>query len=509
MKTKISIAIVMSGLLISGCTKDFENININPNAPQEVTSPQLLLPAIIKNSAKSHFYSSMTRGNIIADYYSNQYVSGFDDAWAPSQVEGYFLWSTYDRLRDVENLLSLSRSKGFKNNEGAGLVLKAWMFQVVTDIYGDIPFSEAVKGKMGANFAPKFDSQEDVYYGLLDILKNANDLLASGSDPLSGDIMLEGKPLRWRQFANSLRLRLLMRMSGKTNLKIDVAKEMSDIVNNPAKYPLFTSNADQAALTYLVEAGNEFPGFNDTPASDRHLSTTLEKNLKERNDPRIHYYATPTPAGTAANKIVYAGVPNGVSSAVDAAYNGGRNDQSSLSLLLTPISAFPKASQTASQSLLMTYSEVQFILAEARERGLITTGSAETYYLNGIKDQFAYLSSRIPSNFDFPKAADIQAPAAYYEQPLVKYSGTQSERLYKIGLQKWFALFNGGFEGWSEWRRTGVPLEIKAGPNSAIKEIPRRSRYPISEQRLNSDNYNKAIQAQGPDDLLTRVWWNK
>jgi len=508
MKSKL-IGIAIFGLLLTGCTKDFEDINKNPNAPEEVTSPQLLLPAIIKNATKSHFYSSMTRGNIIADYYSNQYVSGFDDAWAPSQLDDYFLWNYFGKLRDVENLLTLSRSNGLKNNEGAGLVMKAWMFQVVTDIYGDIPFSEATTGKSHANFAPKFDSQEDIYYGLLDMLENANELLSTGSDPLEGDILLGGKTLRWRQFANGLRLRLLMRISGKSNLKIDVAKEMNAIISDQAKNPLFTSHLDQAALTYLNEAGNEFPGYNDTPSSDRHLSTTLEKILKDRSDPRIHYFATPTPAGTANGQVIYAGVPNGISSAAEAAYNGGSNHQSSLSLLLTPVSAFAKASKTASQSLLMTYSELQFILAEARERELITTGSAETYYLNGIKDQFDYLGSRIPDNFDFPKAADVRATAAYYELPLIKYTGSPAEKLYKIRLQKWLALFNGGFEGWSEWRRTGVPSEIKAGTDSAINEMPRRSRYPISEQRLNPENYNQAVQQQGADNLLTRVWWDK
>lgn len=495
--------------MLTGCTKDFEEINKNPNAAQEVTATQLILPAIIKNTAKSHFYASMTRGNIIADYYSNQYVSGYNDAWAPSQVDDYFLWTFYDKLRDVENLLSLSKAKGLKNNEGVELILKAWMFQTITDIYGDIPFSEAIKGKSDGNFAPAYDTQENVYYGMLEMLKNANTLLSEGQDPLNGDIMLEGKPMRWRQFANSLRLRMLLRISSKSGLKIDVSKEMSDIVNNPTLFPLFTSFQDQAALTYLNEAGNEFPGFNDTPASDRHLSTTLETILKDRNDPRIHYYAAPTPASVAANTIAYAGVPNGISSSEEANYNGGKNNQSSLSLLLTPVSAFSNSSKTASQSLFMTYAELQLILAEARERNLINTGSAESYYFNAMKDHFRYLASRIPENFNFPKAADILPLDSYYNQPLVQYEGTSAEKLYKIRLQKWLVLFNGGFEGWSEWRRTGVPSEIKAGPNSALKEVPRRSRYPVSEQRLNATHYNEVVQRQGADDLQTRVWWNK
>ncbi|MEP7259476.1 MAG: SusD/RagB family nutrient-binding outer membrane lipoprotein, partial [Flavitalea sp.] len=94
-------------------------------------------------------------------------------------------------------------------------------------------------------------------------------------------------------------------------------------------------------------------------------------------------------------------------------------------------------------------------------------------------------------------------------QPDVAYTGTTEEKLYKIRIQKWFTLFYNGFEGWSEWRRTGTPKETAPGPNSAINVWPRRSRYPLSEQTINSDNYQKALQVQGPDDLVTPVWWNK
>jgi hypothetical protein len=510
MKSNIIIAgIAISTLMMPGCTKDFGSINKNPNATEQVENPQLLIPSILKTAVRDYFYSAMTRGDIIGDYYANQYVSGYDDAWAPSEVQGYFLWSFYDRLRDVENLINLSRTRQFKNNEGVGLILKAWMFQVMTDIYGDIPFSEAVQGKTGNNFTPKFDSQEQIYYGLLDMLKTANDLLTAGNDRIDGDILLEGKAMRWRMFANGLRLRLMMRMSGKTNLQVDVAKEMQEIAGNPTKYPLYASYVDQTTFNFLDEVNNEFPGYNSVPVNDMHLSLTMEKNLTLLKDPRVSYFALPTIAGLAENKRTYAGVPNGISAAADAAYNGGKDHQSGIGPVLQPLSAFPQASKTAAQGMILTYSEVQFILAEARERNLITTGDAATYYLNGIKDQFAYLSSRIEGKFTFPKASDIQPDAAYYLQPAVKYEGTTQEKLYKIRQQKWLALFNNGFEGWSEWRRTGVPSETKAGPNSAIQEMPRRARYPISEQRLNSTNYSKVIQAQGPDNLITRMWWNK
>ncbi len=509
---KRSIIYIAFGLFLSaGCTKDFQTINKDPNNAEDVQNPQLLIPAIIKNSVRNYSYQSEFTASVAGDYYANQYTSGFDDAWTPGQVTGNFLWNFYEQLRDVENLRLLSHSKGYANNEGVALVLRSWLFQVLTDNFGDIPYSQAIQGKTTGNFAPAFDKQEDIYYGLLDSLKNANTLLSTGKDPINSDILLGGSALRWREFANGLRLRLLMRMSGKTGLTIDVASEMNAIASDPATYPLFTSNADQAALNYVNELNNEFPAYHNNPIGDYHLSTTLETNLKNLSDPRIAYYASPTPASLVGGTPAFGGVPNCIGT-IESAYNGGTNYQSQVAPVLQPVAntAGITASPTAAQGLLMTYAEVQFILAEAKELGLISVGDPATYYMNGINDQFAYLESRLNvANFDYPKASDITPDPGYFTQPGVAYAGTQAEKLYMIRLQKWFALFYNGYEGWSEWRRTGVPKETQVGPNSAIAEWPRRTRYPLSEQTVNSTNYTNALQVQGPDDLVTRIWWNK
>ena len=155
----------------------------------------------------------------------------------------------------------------------------------------------------------------------------------------------------------------------------------------------------------------------------------------------------------------------------------------------------------------MSYSELQFILAEAREKGFITTGNAETYYLNGIRNQFTYYSSRIPDSFTLPTAAQVIPPSTYYTQEGVAYTGSQEEKLRKIYIQKWLALFLNGGEAWSHWRRTGVPT-ITPAPNS-VGYIPVRYIYPADEQRLNEENYSSAIGLLGgPDELTTKLWWD-
>jgi len=519
MNSKLFIRSAVFALLVfTGCTKNFDTLNENPNSPQQVKNEQFLLPAIIITSVRNYSYQAQFGGSVVSDYYANQYTSGFDDHWTASQTEGGFLWNFFDQLKDVENLRVLSHEKGDKNNEGVSLVLWSWMFQVMTDNFGDMPYSEAVQGKTTGNFAPVYDKQEDIYYSLMDSLKVANTLLSTGTDPINSDILMGGSAMRWREFANGLRLRLLLRMSGVIGAKIDVGTEMNTIVSDPATYPLFASNDDQAALEFTDELNNEFPAYHNPPIGDYHLSTTFETNLKDLNDPRIAFFAMPTPASYGSNNPVYAGVPNCIGT-IESTYNGGSNNQSQESPILMPYLGYPNyASKTAAQGLLLTYSEVQFILAEAKERGLISAGDdAATYYMNGINAQFAYDESRLDvlnqgipsSDHNFTKSSNIVPDPSYFTQPGVAYTGTTDEKLYKIRIQKWFSLFYNGFEGWSEWRRTGVPKETMIGPSSAISAWPRRTRYPLSEQTVNTANYNAALQVQGPDDLLTKVWWNK
>lgn len=509
MNSKLFIGSLALGLLFSaGCTKRFDTINQNPNQPDHISNEQLFLPSIIKNSVRNYSYISQFGAPVLGDYYANQYNSGFDDAFTASQVEGSFLWNFFGVLRDVENYRILSNQKGDQNNEGVGLVLRCWMFQVMTDNYGDMPYSQAVQGKTAGIFQPAYDKQEDIYYALMDSLKRANTLLATGTDPINSDILMGGSALRWQEFANSLRLRLLMRMSNVSGAKIDVGAEMSAIAGDPSTYPVFTSYNDQAALQFLADNGFEFPAYHNSPIGDYHLSTTLETNLKLLNDPRIAYFAMPTPASLGSGTPVYAGVPNGIGTS-ETTWNGGANNQSQEAPILMPVSGYSFASPTAAQGMLMSCAEVQFILAEGKERGLITTGSdAETYYLKGIHDQFSYDSSRL-TLLTLPFPTNITASPAYYTQPGVAYTGSTDEKLYKIRIQRWFSMFYTGFEGWSEWRRTGVPKETMIGPSSAISAWPRRIRYPLSEQTVNTTNYNAAVAVQGPDDLLTRVWWNK
>ncbi len=503
---KFLIICLTFGILTGACTAEFEEINTNPNATENITNPGLLLPRIIRVGADNLWDCSWDRGAVFADQIGYQYASSFTNIFR-SDAQGYYLWSYYSLYRDLSAAIKISEEMGYANYQGIYLVIKCWFFQCLTDLYGPIPYSEAGRATESIN-NPKFDSQEEIYAGILADLEMANSLLGSTNEVVNGDILYSGNIKKWKMFANALRLRVLLRQCDRVN----PSAEMQKMVSDPVKYPLFASHADQAALQYLATRENAHPTYRGNVsdyASSCRLSYNMELRLKAINDPRLAVYAMPTSATINTNNPQYFGVPNGIGDAAVNAWNGGTANHSPLGLLWAPYSYSPVyASMTAAQSVIISYSEVQFILAEARERGFITEGSAETYYLNGIKSQFSYYASRIPAGYVRPTAAQVTPPAGYYTQAGVAYTGSATEKLTKIYTQKWFSLFLCGFEAWSEWRRVNVPT-ITPGPNSG-GPVPTRVLYPADEMNINTEKYNEAVQLLGGDGdaITTRVWWD-
>ncbi|WP_421919293.1 SusD/RagB family nutrient-binding outer membrane lipoprotein [Marinifilum sp.] len=499
------ITVLFIAVSLFSCTDDFEEINTNPNDPDRVSDPSLLLPEIIWDFSDANFENSFDRGAIVADQVSNFFVGSFND-WTRADVNR-FSWGYYSKIYDLDYMINISEEQGLNNYRAIGMILRAWAFQSITDNFGPIPYFEAARAQDNINF-PKFDAQQDIYADLLEKLEEANLLLDESKEVVNGDILFSGSIKNWKMFANGMRLRILMRQSDK----IDPSAEMQKIVNDPSTYPLFESHEDQAALQYLDSKSNAHPAFRGnvsdwSSSSSTRLSYNMEVILKSMNDPRISVFALPTAATIDTDNPEYFGVPNGLLDVND--WNGGVQNHSLMGLLFAPEQYDPSlVSMNAAQSILIPYSEVQFILAEARVRGFITTGDAETYYMNGIKDQFNYYASRIPDTWLLPNAADLIPSSDYYTQETVAFTGSSEEKLNKIYTQKWLALFTVGFEAWSEWRRVHVPV-ITPGPATS-GFIPVRYIYPADEMRLNDDNYNEAVKLLGGngDEITSPVWWD-
>jgi len=473
--------------LLGGCTKDFADKNQDPNAITTIT-PDLLLPGILRSSVNTMMGEAWGIGTLVVQQTAKyQFVD--DDRYLWDNKDN--VWNSYySNMRDVKKLSELSESTAQPAYNGIALILKSWMFSIITDTYGDAPYSEATFGDTN-NFHPKYDTQEAIYEGILKDLESANTILSTGTSTVKGDLIYQGDLLKWRKLANSLKVRALMRISSKK----DVAAQLQSIVNDPAKYPIFQDNTDDGDYSYYAEAPNQFPNYTNRIGGfdEFRISTTFLKVLGDYADPRLEIFARPTAASAGSTVRVYSGLPNGLSDTEALNYNGGSNNLSRIGAYYYE-SAITPAGLLVAKGYIMAYPELQFLLAEARLKNLISTStSAQTYYENGIRGAFTYLNLTMPTQY--PSRSNVQ------------FNTTDGLRL--IATQKWISLFYTGLENWFEYRRTGFPV-LTAGPdNQNGGRIPVRYKYPLNEQSQNADQLKTAIARQGADNINTAVWWDK
>lgn len=469
----------LSVWLMGGCTDSFEEINTNPNEPESIPA-NLLLSNVISEGMNTYVDLAWDNGNIVSQLTAKINFTDFDRYnWGSESGR----WDDlYGNLTEVEAILEIARTEGSENAsyEALALILRSWIFSTLTDNWGNVPYSEAIKGRTDENFTAAYDSQQSIYTGLLADLSTADNLLAAGTPILGGDVLFNGDLIKWRKLANSLRLRYLMRISNVT----DVSAQMQDIVDNEL---LFEGNEDNAVMTYAATSQiDSWPVSNGRIGGfDEHrLSTTSETVLKAFNDERLNAWFQPTD-NTEDDPGLFAGLPNGLSENNASTFNGGASNVSRLN------QSFFYDSPNAVQAPLMQYAELQFILAEAAQRDLIT-GSAQTYYEAGIAASFDYWNVE-------------QDMTAYLAQVGVAYDG----ELETIMTQKWLASFLVGAEAWYDYRRTGLPSAIVPGQDNVNgDEIPVRFLYPDSEQTLNAENYSSAVSSMGgTDNINAKGWW--
>lgn len=493
MKFRYKTILVLFLAVLSSCKKNFEEINANPNSP-ETTNTEFLMAEVIISTAYAYQENAVSRRPAsAARYLSLVRNSGYDlFAWGPID------WTDiYARLAVNKTFIETAELRGEKQYVAIGKIMKAFNFGYLTDLYGDVPYSQALKSKESNVIYPEYDKQEAVYPDLLKELREANELLKNpgGEINAKGDVMFKGKALQWRKFANTLRLRMLLRISKNYPAAFT---EMQEIVSNPSGYPIFESSADNAEMAYLGNiAAYSWPGgplaMIDFDYQKTKVSKELVDRLIQRNDPRLGVWVEPVKSttGSTVDQNKYVGVPH----AIDApsAYNGGEDHVSVFS------SGFFRknggSSNAALKASLVTYTEMCFILAEAMQKSKITVPgeTAESMYYKGIKESMTTYG-----------VAATATTANYYDQSLVKYNGT----LEQLITQKWLAMLFKGAEGWFDQRRTGFPAFV-TGPLAAGRGIPKRYAYPDSESAKNNANYQKAVAAFGADNEYTLMWYLK
>jgi hypothetical protein len=505
MKKMKYVAVVCMVLVFASCTKDFSETNTDNNVPTVVT-PNLLLSGIIRSVMSQNVSSAWGIGNLVAQYHAKiQFVN--EDRYLWNEQNG--LWNNvYSNYRNLQNIFTTLGTDETNAYYGVSLVVKSYMFEWLTATYGDAPYSEAGKAKTDGLYTPKYDKQEDIYTGVLADLKKANELLAKSNNAITGDLIYGGGTsaiLKWRRLANSLRIRILMRISSKRN----VAADLQAIVSDPTNNPVFASNADNAEMRYLAQSPHQWPLYDSRVGSidEIRVSKTLVDRLTPLGDPRLAVFGRPSQKSVASGSPLIEGIPNGLGDVAALNYNGGPQAVSRVGYTFAclvcndPGQAAPDP--TAPRAIMMTYSQLQLLLAEARERGLINTSTAEAYYLNGVKSNFDYWAAVVPSSYGI----NVTPNASYYTQSAVAYTGTSAEKLAKIHLQKWVANYFTGFEAWFEWRRTGTPAIVPGPDNLNNNQVPVRFIYPVIEQSLNGENRAAAVSRQGgTDNLNTKMW---
>ncbi len=531
---KLLIYIGCASALFAGCTKDFDAINTNPVATTaDVLNPNFLLSQSQAEAVQSiagyqgaylfqngwvQITASTSSGS--ANYHSNndKYVESSN-----TLVYQASTWGSAYRAASIayEMKLLTDGKPEYSNLNAVATITKVIALHNVTDIYGDIPYTEALKGKEDGTTLPKYDPQQTVYTTMLTDLETAITQLDPAKDKPSSDQFYKGDIAKWKKLGYSLMLKLAMRL---TKADATLAKTWAEKAYAGGT---FSSNADNAFFQASNAAGYGNSNANAMRVTDDlyqvRWSKTLIDWLKVKDDPRLSAIAEVPQAGLSGNTNLapgdntasaQKGLPNGFDlngGATDVSnspgYTGGTGtggDFTKLGLYSRPRGFYRNQD---GPMFVLTYAQTELLLAEASARGW-NTGSAATHYANGVTAAITSLST-------FGSDATISAGAAATYLAANPYDNSTLENsLKQINEQIWVLLGSHlqFVEAWTNWRRSGYPVltPVNYIGNFSGGAIPRRQPYPGSEPSLNPENYASAVAGLNGGDVWTaRVWWDK
>ena len=460
-------------LMITSCTKDLTKLNVDPKNPSSAPSYALFTNAQrqLSNSLTSSNVNNNIFRLIVQHWQETQYPEESQYDIGAREINDNMWNALYrDVLRDLVEAKTLIpndvKDPAVQKNQAAiDEILQVYSFYYLVTTFGDIPYTEALD--INKPF-PKYDDAATVYADLLTRLDAAiADLDPAAAGFGSADIIYNGSVPEWVKFANSFKLKM-----GMTIADVDPAKART-VVESAVAAGVFTRNADNALLVYQGAPPNTNPIWVDLVQSGRDdfvIASTLAQTMLSLQDPRIDNYMTTDQKGG------YSGAPPGEPSAYA---------QFSHVTDAIKAPAFP--------TLLLDYAEVELFLAEAAARGFNVGGTAATHYNAGVTASILYWGG-----------TGAEA-AAYLAQPTVSYASSANFR-ERIGVQKWLALYNRGWDAWTEWRRLDYP-QIEA-PAEALSATPLRFPYPVNEQNVNRQNYEAASAAIGEDVVETKLWFD-
>ncbi len=465
---KLIALVIVAFLSFSACS-DFDEMNIDPTRLTQANPGTLLNPILYQMSTYNwNRYNGFTFP-LMQGTVSTSSVSGLGWYYIKDS-EGDGTWTTYYKwLSNIREMEKQAITLNEPNYRAVALTLRAWIFQLLVDAWGDVPMTEACRGDEGL-FTPKFDKQLDIYKQIIADLDSANaifntavglkyntssELLYNTDASVTGGVSTG--IVKWKKFANSLKLRVLLRVLDVPGL--NAKTKLEELLDSPEKYPIFASNADAALLAISGVYPQEAPLTRPQDfTSYTYYSEFFIDNLKNWNDPRLEKIAS-KPGG------VFSGFPSGY----DVTPSGNASQ---------PLQAIAIAPMKLT---LMSFAEVELILAELAQRS-VTDDDAETHYKNGVKASVEQWNATMPAD--------------YFDNPLTAYNGS----LEQLMTQKYYALFFCDYQAWFEYNRTGFPRVPKGVGVPAANYMPRRFKYPLVLQRTNLKNYQDAKTSMGGSD---------
>jgi hypothetical protein len=516
-----SLYTILIASLFVGCTKNFDRINTDPtrSSEQNVVPEYNFTRALLEYTGNSDYSYDTWRVNIIYCGMMMQQLSNVtwyagdkytqNDGWANSYFERAFV----DQVKYIEDVEHVTFGNPYLVNlYQMNRIARVMVFHRITDLYGDIPYSEAGHGYSERKTTPKYDSQEDIYMDMLKELADAAQKLDFNKEvPGAGDLIYnKGGTVavpdvvdHWRKLAYSLMLRLAMRMTKKD---ITIAQYWAEKAYQGG---VFTSNEDNAYILHDANGGRttvnrvsnilsgEWNAINNP--GEASLAKTYIDFLQTNNDPRLNWVAR-VPATGSTLAIDQLGMPNGFD------INGTNS--------ITDISKHPDYPGDLKRysvlnkdvmlklngpTFLVTYSQTELLLAEAAKRGW-EVGDAATHYQNGVRAAMEQLRQ-----YD----ASAVIPSAEIDNYLLNHP--YDDTFDQINTQYWATCILDWYEAFANWRRSGYPalVPVNYSGNATGGQIPRRMLYPSSEAASNGKNYQEAITRQGANSFMTRVWWDK
>lgn len=475
---KIALLVLIT-LAFSSCT-NFDELNTDPTRLNQSNPGTLLNPVLYEMASYNWSRYNDYTFPLMQGTVSTSSISGV--GWYNIQdAAGDGSWSTYYKwLTNIKEMEKQAIKLNEPNYRAIGMTLRSWIFQLLTDGFGDIPMTEACRGGEGI-LTPKFDNQLDVYKQIINDLDSANMIFdtANGLKYNADGELLYGTNttltsgvstgiVKWKRFCNSLRMRALLRTLNVSDLNSKT--KLSEMLTNPTKYPVFESNTD-AALLPLSGVNPQLAPM--TRPQDFtayiYLSEFFVENLKTWNDPRLALFATQATNGTVKS---YIGLPSGY--AVTPSINASQPKQA---LAIAPM-----------KITLMSYAELELIKAEYDQR-FGTATDAGNHYKKGVTASIEQWGGVVP--------------ATYFSNAAVAYNGT----LEQLMTQKYYALFFCDYQAWYEYNRTGLPKVPRGVGVSVGKDIPKRFKYPMAIQRTNMKNYQLAKANMGGDEFSIKLIW--